>query len=68
MMSNEVAKDSRLGSLVPLNHLQVILMYPTPHQFMFMLGGCGGLGFSSLVCWWAVYIVSGFHFIIYVAI
>jgi hypothetical protein len=48
MTSNEVAKDSHLGSLVPLNSFTSVLNVSNPSSIcVFMLGGCGGLGFSS---------------------
>jgi hypothetical protein len=48
MTSNEVVKDSQLGSLVPLKSLTSDLKVSNPSLIcMFMFGGSGGLGFSS---------------------
>jgi hypothetical protein len=45
MTSNEVA--SQVGSLVPLKSLTSDLKVANPSSiYMFMFGGCGGLGFS----------------------
>jgi hypothetical protein len=55
MMSNEVAKDSQLGSLVPLKSFTSDLRVANPSSiciFIFVI--CGGLGFSLpwFACGW----------------
>jgi hypothetical protein len=48
MTSNEVAKESRLGSMVPLKSFTSDLNVANPSSiYIFMFGGWGGLGFCS---------------------
>jgi hypothetical protein len=48
-MTNEVAKDNRLGYFVPINSWTSNLKVANSSLIcVFMFGGCGGLGFSSL--------------------
>jgi hypothetical protein len=48
MASNEVAKYSLLGYLMPLNSFKWVLNVANPSSIcVSKFGGCGGLGFSS---------------------
>jgi hypothetical protein len=59
MTSNEVAKDNRLGYLVPINSWTSNLKVANPSSIcVFMFGGCGGLVFSFLGL-----LVCNFHFL-----
>ena len=51
MALNEVDKDNSLGSLVPLNSWTSDLKVANSSSlYVFMLGGCGGLGFFEPLC------------------
>jgi hypothetical protein len=70
MESIEVAKDTRLGSLVPLDRWTSDIKMANPSSIcVFMFGGCDGLGFYvpwSTCVWFSLSL--GSILIIYVAI